>query len=144
MTLTKFEDRFPTFFDDFFEDRFMKPDFKFLPKNFFRMPAVNIRERELEFQIDFAVPGMKKEDFKIKLEGNMLTVSSDKEFEKEEKDENFTRREFGFSEFSRSFNLPEYVKMEDIKAMYEEGVLKLFIPKKEEAKVKPFKEIKIS
>jgi len=80
------------------------------------------------------VPGMKKDDFKIDIDSNMLTVSSQKEENKEEKDKQFTRREYMYSSFSRSFTLPDEVNKEGIGAKYEDGVLKLSLPKKEEVR----------
>ena len=76
----------------------------------------------------------KKEDFKIDVDGNILTISSEKEESNEEKDEKFTRREYSYSSFTRSFTLPEEVNREKIEAVYENGVLKLNLPKKEEVK----------
>ena len=77
---------------------------------------------------------MKKEDFKIDVDGNILTISAEKEEKKEEKDKRYNRREYNYSSFSRSFTLPDKVKQEDIQATYENGVLALLLPKKEEAR----------
>ena len=96
------------------------------------MPATNIKENDTNFQIEIAAPGLKKEDFNVDIEKGMLTISSEKKDEKEEKDENYTRREYNYSSFSRSFRLPESVTEDDIDATYKDGVLKLIIPKKEE------------
>ena len=98
------------------------------------VPAVNITDNKDDFKVSLAVPGMKKEDFNIDVEGNMLTISSEKEENKEEKENQYTRREDSFSSFSRSFTLPEEVNREKIEAKYEDGVLKLMLPKREEAK----------
>lgn len=98
------------------------------------IPAVNIKETKNEFVLSLAVPGMKKEDFHINVEGNMLTISCEKEEETEEKHEKYNRKEFNYSSFSRSFTLPEEVKQEKIDARYTDGVLNLVLPKKEEAK----------
>lgn len=106
------------------------------------VPSVNIIENENDFKIEFAAPGVKKEEFNIKLENQVLTVSREVKEEKEEKKENYTRREFVFGSFSRSFTLPKNVKFEDIKADYNEGILQMTLPKKEETKLS--KEIKIS
>ena len=81
-----------------------------------------------------AAPGMKKEDFKINVDGNMLTISSEKEEKKEEKDEKYTRKEYSYSSFSRSFTLPEDVKQDALDAKYEDGVLNLRLPRREDAK----------
>lgn len=98
------------------------------------VPAVNIAESKDYYSISLAVPGMKKEDFKINVDGNILTISAAKEEKKEETDKKYNRREYNYSSFSRSFTLPDKVKQEDIQATYENGVLALLLPKKEEAK----------
>lgn len=98
------------------------------------MPAVNIVEQKDDYQVSLAVPGMKKEDFQIQMEGNMLTISSEKEETKEDSDKRYNRREYNYSSFSRSFTMPEDVQQDKIDAKYEDGVLKLTLPKKEEAK----------
>lgn len=110
------------------------------------LPAVNIKEDEESFMVEVAAPGMDKKDFKIELDNNLLTISSEKQEEKSEngKEGKYTRREFSYQSFSRSFNLPDTVAADKIQARYAEGVLKLEIPKKEEAKPKPARTIKIS
>jgi HSP20 family protein len=109
------------------------------------LPAVNIRETVENFEVEMAAPGMSKEDFKVELDGNMLTITSEKKSEHQEKDgKRYTRREFSYQSFQRSFQLPkEVVDAEKIEAKYENGVLRLLIPKKEEAKPKPAKMIEI-
>jgi len=106
------------------------------------VPSVNIIENDKDFVIEFAAPGVKKEEFNIKLENQVLSVSREIQEEKEEKKENYTRREFVYGSFCRSFTLPKNVKFDDIKADYNEGILLITLPKKEEAKLS--KEIKIS
>ncbi|MFD3004028.1 Hsp20/alpha crystallin family protein [Pontibacter toksunensis] len=137
-------------FSDFFTDveHFFDKDLFLLPMNLKRqmegkVPSVNIREKEKEFLIEVAAPGMKKEDFNIDMEEGMLTISSQKKENKTEEKENYTRREYNYSSFSRSFNLPEDVKPEEIKANYQDGVLSLSVPKKQEQQ-KPKQKIKIS
>ena len=98
------------------------------------VPAVNITESKDDFILSFAVPGMKKEDFHIGVEGNMLTISSEKEESREEKEHKYTRKEYNYSSFTRSFSLPEDVSKDNIQAAYTDGVLHLTLPKKEEAK----------
>lgn len=98
------------------------------------IPAVNIRENEHDYQVSLAVPGMQKDDFHIDLDGNTLTISSEKEEKKEEKKEQFTRREYSYSSFSRSFTLPDDVKPESIDARYQDGELRITIPRKENMK----------
>jgi HSP20 family protein len=107
-------------------------------------PAVNIAEGSDAYTIEVAAPGLAKNDFKVNLDHNVLTISSSKENKKEEKDGNYTRQEFSYSTFSRSFTLPESVENEKISASYKEGILYVSIPKKEEAKVKPAREIAIA
>lgn len=110
----------------------------------FSMPAVNVLEDNDGFQIEVAAPGLGKKDFKIDLENNLLTISSEKTFtDKEEKEGRFMRREFAFGKFKRSFSLPDSADGEKINASYREGVLHISIPKKEEAKPRPPRQITI-
>ncbi len=132
----------PSLIDEFMNDNLMPRFFNWETGQ--NLPAVNISEGKDEYKIELAAPGLGKEDFKISLDNNVLTISSEKEVTNESTDENLLRREFNFSAFSRSFNLPETVNGEKIKASYNDGVLNITVPKKEEAKVKPVKEIKIS
>jgi HSP20 family protein len=109
------------------------------------IPAVNIKETENEFEVDMAAPGMTKDDFRIELNNSLLTISSEKQSENETKDgKNVTRREFSYQSFSRSFTLPAIVETDRITAKYENGLLRVNIPKKDEAKPKPLKQIQIS
>ena len=98
------------------------------------VPSANISEEQDSYKVSVAAPGLKKDDFKVDLEGNMLTVSSEKEETKENSDARYTRKEYNYSSFSRSFSLPEEVNQGKIEAKYEDGVLTLTLPKKEEAK----------
>lgn len=125
---------FPSLLENFFGRDIM--DFDGFSQKRSNVPAVNIQENEHEFQIDVAAPGMKKEDFKLNLDNNVLTISSEKEHKNEEKDEkgNYTRREFSYQSFARSFSLPEMVNADQIKANYNDGILRISLPKKEEAK----------
>jgi HSP20 family protein len=108
------------------------------------MPAVNISEGKDEFRIAVAAPGLDKDDFKIDLDHNVLTISSEKKDEKEEKNEKLMRREFSYSSFKRSFTLPEAAQLDKIEANHKNGILQITIPKKEEAKVKPPRQIAIA
>ena len=122
-----------SFFDDFItKDLFDFGTPKFT-KSEFTMPSVNVKEQDNGFEIHVAAPGIKKEDLKINLDRNVLTIASESKTENEEKDEQggFTRREFNYSSFSRSFTLPEMVEPERIEASYEDGILKIMVPKKE-------------
>lgn len=109
------------------------------------IPLVNIKETNNNFEVEMAAPGMSKEDFKVELDGNILIISSEKKDQNEVKeDHRFTRREFSYQSFQRSFQLSkEVVDPEKIEARYENGVLRLVIPKKEEARPKPPKMIQI-
>jgi HSP20 family protein len=100
------------------------------------VPAVNIAEDDNNYQLTMAAPGMKKDDFKVDVEGNTLVVSSEKESNKEEQSKKFSKKEYSYSSFSRSFSIPEDANHEKIDAHYEDGILKLTIPKKEEARRK--------
>ncbi|AQG81239.1 Hsp20/alpha crystallin family protein [Spirosoma montaniterrae] len=110
------------------------------------VPAVNVVEHQDGFRIEVAAPGLKKEDFKLNLNHNNLTISAYQESKKEETDqagEKYTRREFSYSSFQRTFTLPTSVDAENIQASYTDGVLKIELPKREEAKVKPPRQIEI-
>lgn len=131
--LTKAGSNMPTVFDDFFKPWNELFDGGLWPRNF-NIPAVNITEHKDEYKVELAVPGMKKDDFKIDVNGNMLTISSEKEENKEEKNKKFTRKEYNYSSFSRSFTLPEEINREKIDAKYEDGLLKIALPRKEGAK----------
>ena len=124
----------PSLFEDFFKPWNQWFDDSGLVGRMLTMPAVNIVENSNHYTVSLAAPGLKKEDFKINLEGNMITISSEKEEKKEQKDEKFTRKEYSFSSFSRSFSLPEDVKQDAIEAHYENGVLNIKLPRKEESK----------
>lgn len=124
---------FPSALDDFFKpwnDWFETVG----PVRRMTVPPVNIIENNDQFLVSMAAPGFKKDDFNIDVEGNMITISLEKEESKEEKEDRYTRTEYNYSSFSRSFTLPEDVNQEKIEATYENGVLKLALPKKEEVK----------
>ncbi|MEL6253938.1 MAG: Hsp20/alpha crystallin family protein, partial [Bacteroidota bacterium] len=89
------------------------------------VPAVNVRETNENFEIEMAIPGLRKEDMDIKIEKGILSISSEQKLEREENEENFTRKEFNYSSFHRSFSLPENVDQEDINASYSEGIDKI-------------------
>jgi|SRR5690554_3402784 len=132
MNLVKFNqgeafNQLPSIFDDLFgRDFFNRAGAKV------SFPAVNVKESDEKFEVFLAAPGLKKEDFIISVNNNALTISSENKQEKEEvgEDGKFTRREYSYSRFSRSFGLPENVNIDEISAEYEDGELKLEIPKK--------------
>ncbi len=140
------QNSFPSLFNDFFTSNM----FDWGESNFSNtgttIPAVNIRETNDAFEVEMAAPGMKKNDFKIELEGNLLTISSETSNQTEEKEgDRYSRREFSYLSFQRSFTLAKDVlDAEKIKAKYENGILQLSIPKKEEAKQKLPRLIQIS
>jgi len=108
------------------------------------MPAVNIQETNDDFVIEVAAPGLKRDDFKIELDNHVLTISSQRE-ESHEEDGNYTRREFSYHSFQRSFTLPQNrVKGEAIKAQYIDGILRIMVPKTEDAKAKLVKQIAVA
>lgn len=106
-------------------------------------PAVNIRENENGYFLDFAMPGIDKDDVTIELENELLTISSEVKTESNSENANFTRREFHYNSFKRSFILPETIDSTKIKADHKNGVLSIEIPKKEESKPKPARKIEI-
>ncbi len=126
----------PEFFENekFFDSDWMKN---------VTVPSVNIRETEKEFFVEMAAPGLNKKDFKIAVENGMLTISAEKKLEKEEKEKEFTRKEYSYSNFSRSFMIPENVNEEKIEAHYEDGILKLQLLKKAVDKAKLVKAIEV-
>ena len=150
MTLIKFKnenpvrnrERMPNWSDlmnDLFENVVSTPDFRRGT-----VPAVNIVETDENYKLELAAPGMKKEDFKISIDNDILTISTERKTESTEKTEKYTRKEFSYGSFLRSFTLPEIVNMESINAGYENGIMTLVLPKKEEAKPKAPREIKVS
>lgn len=134
----------PALFDDFFGRELFNWGNSNYSSTSTTVPAVNIRETSEHFEVEMAAPGMDKKDFKISLDGNTLTISSQKQHADERKNEGYTRREFSYQSFQRSFILPKDVVDEDgIGAKYDNGLLRLSIPKKEEAKQKGPKLIEI-
>ncbi|MFT7161866.1 MAG: HSP20 family protein [Bacteroidia bacterium] len=128
--LVKRGDLFPSLFgnsfDNFFKD-YMTPSYVGNT-----VPALNISEEKGQFKIEVAAPGMEKADFKLSLDHNVLTISCEKKKEEEQKDKKFTRKEFSFTSFQRSFTLPESAKAEEIDASYKESILNIIVPKKTE------------
>jgi HSP20 family protein len=137
-TLAKRGETVPSLFNDLFrpwESFFDTNGGSLLPAfGTINIPAANIIENKDHYEVNLAVPGMKKEDFNIDVEGNVLTISAEKEEKKEEKDERYSRKEFSYTSFSRSFTLPDWVNKDKIDASYENGLLKVNLPKTEDAK----------
>jgi HSP20 family protein len=129
--------QFPTLFDDLFSRELFNWGNSNFSSTSTTVPLVNIRETKENFEVEMAAPGMEKKDFKVMLEGNTLTISSQKETEENENQEGYSRREFSYQSFVRSFILPkDVVKAEEIVAKYDNGLLLLTIPKQEHAKQK--------
>jgi HSP20 family protein len=145
MLAKRSENYFPSIFDRFFNNDLMDWNLSNFSSTNTSLPAVNVKENDNEFSIEVAAPGLTKKDFNIHFHNNVLTISSEKKNEKEEKKENYTRREFSYQSFQRSFTVAENtVDSDKIAAKYAEGILTITLPKREEVKPKPLKEIKIS
>ncbi|MES2268385.1 MAG: Hsp20/alpha crystallin family protein [Bacteroidota bacterium] len=137
MTLVKFNNQpnntlmpgFNDVFDSIFTDNF------FSDRLVTRVPAVNISESENNYHVELAAPGLKKEDFKLNLERNVLTISVEHSSEQKDEQKNYSKREYSYSSFVRSFTLPESADHGQIEASYTDGILKIDIAKREEAKV---------
>lgn len=131
---------FPALMNEIF-----KPDwFGGLENSHTVLPPVNIKETETNFALALSVPGGNKEDFKIEIEKDILTVSTEVKAEEVKKESEYTRREFAFKSFKRSFTLPNTIDVENIKANYENGILSFELPKKAEALPKPKRVIELS
>lgn len=113
----------PVFNESFVADRFIS-----------RVPAVNVAETNDAYMVELAAPGLEKSDFKINMDGDVLTVSGEKKAESVDEDKKYSKREYSYTSFTRSFTLPESIDHTKIAATYEDGILKLEIGKKEEAK----------
>jgi len=125
-------------FNDFFNDDVMLRDYAG------HVPSVNITENEKSYSIEVSAPGFEKKDFNVKVEDGMLTVSGEHKTEKNEENKNFVRKEFNYGSFFRSFNLVDLIDEEKIDAKYENGILRIELPKNEKAIAKNTREIKIS
>lgn len=131
---------FPSLMNEIF-----KPDWFGGMENYnAKVPAVNIKENETDYELELAVPGRTKEDFNIEVDDNVLTISAETKSEKTKSEENYTRKEFGFHSFKRAFTLPETIDEDKIKASYTDGLLKFTLPKKKEALPKPKRMIELS
>lgn len=150
MTLARFTNNwfpsFPSLIDKFFEGDLMDWNTWNFAGTDSTLPAVNVVENDNEYRIEVAAPGLKKGDFSVNYESGRLTIKAEKKVENEEKEgEKITRKEFNYQSFQRSFSVPENsVNAEKIIAKYEDGILRVSLPKREEVKPKPAKEIRIS
>lgn len=152
-TLVKRDGLFPSLVsksvNNLFDDFLTKDLFDWSDKNFAtlgsNLPSVNLKETDTQLEVELAAPGMKREDFKVEIDNNILMISSEKQEEKEEKNkkENYVRKEFNYQSFYRSFYLPENVDENKIDANYKDGILHVTIAKKEGTKRKTMKNIPI-
>lgn len=155
MSLAKFKKRRPfgnlvtsDFFDmeDFFDNRFWNRGL--LTDNFWTgrkgEPALNIKENDADFEIELAAPGFAKKDFNVTIDDGCLNISAEKTTTEEEKEDNYTRKEFSYNSFERSLQLPENVKVEEIKAKYKDGILRFKLDKKEVVKKQKPKVVEIA
>jgi HSP20 family protein len=140
MLVKRHSNYLPTLVSDFWgEDMF--PGFE---QEWSMNPAVNIIEGDTNFKVEVAAPGLDKEDFKVHVEKNILEISAEKKDETVSENKKFLRKEFNYSEFKRTFSLPSSVDAEKINAVHRNGVLTVEIPKRDEAKVNPRKQISVS
>jgi len=130
----------PFYMGSIFDDDF----FPVMSNTTSSMPAVNIKEDEKEFKLDLAVPGIDKKELKIDINEDVLTISSETKNESEENKDGYKRKEFSYSSFCRSFQIPENVSKDKIEANYKDGVLSVTLPKIEEEKHKISRQVKIS
>ncbi|NJM27005.1 MAG: Hsp20/alpha crystallin family protein [Bacteroidia bacterium] len=140
----------PSLFSNLFGNSLFDQDLFDLDKDLFSsrlgitVPTANFTEAPKEYRIELAAPGLNRKDFDIEVDNHTLTIKAEKEEEQHEKEGEYTRREYSFSSFSRSFSLPENVKESDIDAKYENGVLKVTIPKVKETVVRPAKKVSVN
>jgi Molecular chaperone (small heat shock protein) len=133
----------PSLLSDFFGTSLIDKDFFDMDSDLFptrlgiNVPTANITETPKEYKLELAAPGLERKDFNVEVDNHVLKISTEKEEEKREKDGEYSRREYSFNSFSRSFTLPEDVREGNIDAKYENGVLKVSIPKMKETPAKP-------
>ena len=146
MTIVKrHNSMFPTLLNDFFTRDWLDFNNSNFSTTNSTLPAVNIKESDDDYQIEVAAPGMKKEDIEIKFENDQLSISSENKEENKVEEGEYTRKEFSYQSFHRTFNVPQKeVDGEKISAIYNNGILSITLPKREEVKPKPAREIKIS
>jgi len=147
MSLIRKSENYPAW-SNFFNDFFNRDWIDWTTRNFSdtntTLPSVNVLESDDSYEVDMAAPGFEKKDFRIELNHGVLTISSEKKVENEtKKGQQFTRREYSYQSFNRSFALPDTAESDKISARYENGILKVVIPKKENAKAKTVKHIDI-
>lgn len=140
----------PSSFSDFLGTSLIDKDFFDLDSDLFpsrlgiNVPTANITETPKEYKVELAAPGLERKDFSVEVDNHVLKISAEKEDEKTEKDGEYSRREYSFNSFSRSFTLPEDVREGNIDARYENGVLRVSIPKVKETPAKPALKVAVS
>jgi HSP20 family protein len=148
MNLVKKNGGYPSLLSDFFGSSLVDRDLfgldVFPSRLGINVPTANVMETAKEFSIELAAPGLERKDFNVEIDNHMLTISAEKEEEKDEKDGEYSRREYSFNSFSRTFTLPDNVKEGNVDARYQNGVLKVSIPKAKETPVKPAHRISVS
>lgn len=150
--LIKTNGGFPTLLSDWLNPAMLTSDFMDFdseaPLQALRLginvPSANVAETPKEYLVELAAPGLERKDFRVAIDNHTLTISSEKSDEKKEEKDGYSRREFSYNSFSRSFSLPENVKETNIDAKYQNGILKISIPKKEVTLSKPSREIAVS
>lgn len=142
MTIIRMQQRprFANLLDSFIEREFSTG----FERNCGSVPSTNIIERNDQYEIQLAVPGMSKEDFKMEVENNVLSISYEKKEEENKQEENYLRREYSLEGFTRSFTIPKHADAENIKARYESGMLYVAIPREDPEKLKLSKRIEIA
>ena len=140
MTLVRYQNQLPDLFDRFFNNELEGWNRKHFSNTNTTLPSVNIKETVDAYDVEVAAPGFEKKDFKIEVDNDLLIISSSKEIKDGER---VTKQEFSYQSFTRTFSLPELVDNDKITAKYENGILSISIPKKEEAKPKPIQQISI-
>jgi len=140
----------PSLFSNFFGNSVFDKDLFDWGNDFFpsrlgiNVPTANVSETPKEYKLELAAPGLDRKDFKVEIENGILTISAEKEEERKEKEGGYSKREYSFNSFSRSFALPENVKDGSIDAKYENGVLRIIVPKEKETPAKLARKVEVS
>ena len=145
MTLVKFSNQYPSLFDRFLNNDFLDWSNRNFSASNATLPSVNIKESGEAIEVNMAIPGITKDDFKIELKNDVLTITSEKQSENDtDESQQYAKMEYNYQSFSRSFTLPHTADSDKIAAKYNNGILEVTIPKKEEAKPKAPKQIEIN
>ena len=150
MNLVRRNGGFPSWVSNFFDGSLFDRDMKDFGSDLFpsrlgiNVPTANITETAKEYELELAAPGLERKDFNVEVEDNVLTISAEKEEERREDESKYSRREYSFNSFSRSFTLPEGVRDDKIDAKYDNGVLRVSIPKEKETQAKPARKVAVS